>query len=134
MRLGPRVLAFLALTYALLLGGHVYLGDELMMARVTEAIVTRGELAVQSVQVNFIDYTYAAWKSTDDIEATVRWSWEWSPLLRYWDFPVKDFILLPRLLRGEGGAFLAAFAWTLVAGWVASVASLGRALARRDYQ
>jgi hypothetical protein len=90
--------------------------------------------AVQSVQVNFIDYTYAAWKSTDDIEATVRWSWEWSPLLRYWDFPVKDFILLPRLLRGEGGAFLAAFAWTLLAGWVASLVSLGRALARRDYQ
>jgi hypothetical protein len=87
-------------------------------------------LAQQSIQVNYIDFHYAAWRSVEDVESAVRWSWEWSPVARYWAFPVRDFLVMPRLAAGEGGAALAALAWTLVAGWAASAAVLVRRIAR----
>lgn len=88
-------------------------------------------LAVQSVQVNFVDYTYAAWRSSTDVEYAIRWSWEWAPIVRYWDFPYRDFILLGRLLKGEGGFVLFALALALTAAWVLSAILLMRGLVRK---
>jgi hypothetical protein len=89
-------------------------------------------LAVQSIQVNFIDYTYAAWRLAPDIHQAIRWSWEWSPLVRYWDFPEKGFLIGPALLAGQAGTFLAVAAWSLVAAWVASAVALAVGLTRRE--
>ena len=81
-------------------------------------------IAFESVQINFVDYHFAMWKSVPDVEHAMRWSWDWAPITRYWDFPVRDFIILPRLLAGMGGTALAVLAWSLVAAWIASAACL----------
>ena len=87
-------------------------------------------MAVQSVQVNFVDFHYALWQSTTDVASTIRWSWDWSPMLRYWDFPVRGFMIMPRLALGEGGAALAVLAWLVATGWLASLVALLRGLLR----
>ncbi len=73
-----------------------------------------GSLALQSVRINDVDYTYVLYRTLPDWQEAVRWSWEASPLIGYWHFPLTDALIWPRLLAFEGGALLAAFAWLIL--------------------
>lgn len=130
---GPRfllpALPLLWISGAVFVSSHWHSNKSFRLVIITLLFVSFA-LAVQSVQINFIDYTYAAWRTSTDIEYAVRWSWEWAPIVRYWDFPYRDFILLGRLLKGEGGIALAAFAWSLSVAWILSAVSLARGLIR----
>jgi len=53
--MAKRVVLFLLCCWLLLAGGHLYSGDEVMMARVTEALVTRGSLSPRPLE-HFQDY------------------------------------------------------------------------------
>jgi len=87
-------------------------------------------LALHAVSVNFLDYHFAMWRSVPSIEQAMRWSWEWSPLCRYWDFPVRTFLIMPRLALGDGGLALAILAWAVFLGLAASLWAFVSALAR----
>lgn len=131
---GPRflvpVLPLLAIPATLFVveGRH----SPVIMVAAGVLVVLSIAIAAQSVEVNFLDYHYAMWRSVTDIDKAMRWSFEWSPLVRYWDFPVRDFILLPRLLRGEGGPALTAFGYALVALWFLATGGLLWGLLRRE--
>lgn len=88
-------------------------------------------VAVASVLVNYEDYHFALWATTADPDGAIRWDPGWSPLWRYWSWPRKDFLVLPALLRGQGGAALAALAWSLVGAWAVAGMRLAVALVRR---
>jgi hypothetical protein len=85
-------------------------------------------LALQSVLVSFVDYSFAMHQLVEDSTAALRWSLEWAPLVAYWSFPLKEFLIAPRLLVGEGGATLAALMWCVVVLWAAAGAALLMAL------
>jgi hypothetical protein len=87
-------------------------------------------LAVQSVSVNFIDFHYAMWRLYGDTNAAAGWTWSAAPMVGYWSFPLRDFLIMPRLLVGEGGSALATLAWLLVVSWIASGGALASVLAR----
>ncbi|HOY67649.1 MAG TPA: hypothetical protein PLP29_12200 [Candidatus Ozemobacteraceae bacterium] len=62
--------------------------------------------------------------------ALMRWSWEHSPLLRYWGFPVKDYFVLPRAIAHPG--LVLALLGAALLGLIGSCWRLGRELASSD--
>ncbi|MBP7127730.1 hypothetical protein KBD49_15325 [Myxococcota bacterium] len=87
-------------------------------------------VAAASVLVNYEDYHFALWASTPDPDGAVRWDPAWSPLWRYWSWPRKGFLILPRLLWGQGGWALAALAWSLLGTWAVAGFRLATAMLR----
>ncbi len=72
-------------------------------------------ISVQSIIVNYLDFFFYTFLSVPDATEAMRWSWEWSPMVGYWGFPQKHFLILPRLMVGWGGWVLQAWAWLVVA-------------------
>ena len=70
----------------------------------------------QAIRINYLDFYYAAYNLTPDIQHTLRWSLDWSPIFAYWTWPESNFLLLPRILVGQGGGWLQAMAIAFVIG------------------
>jgi hypothetical protein len=87
-----------------------------------------GALAFMSVRVNYIDYHYAIFQTRTDWQSAIRWSLDVAPMVGYWDFPLKDFLIIPRFVVGEGGAFLKAFGIAVIGLWVLATGLLVSAL------
>ena len=82
-------------------------------------------LAWLGTVVNFVDFNvlihenfarnadaYRA-RGVMDPYPLIRWDWRFAPIYRYWNLPLKDYLLLPHALHTPG----------LVAGWFALVAA-----------
>ena len=71
-------------------------------------------ISINGLLVNYIDYyqyltNFYTVHSTALIEAGIthpydllRWEWKFSPLLAYWGFPTKDYLMLPYAIRQPG--------------------------------
>jgi hypothetical protein len=89
-------------------------------------------IAISGASVNFIDFhNYVrleyAYRAAEYAAAgqsgyydLVRWDWRFSPIVRWWQFPVKDFFLLPHAIARPG--FVLALYGLCTAGLVVSVA------------
>lgn len=99
-------------------------------------------VAFSSHMVNFHDYHqwakryYASHEAELRAEGVnhyyekIRWSWRWSPLVRYWTFPVRETMLFPRALSYPGVArtgYLLAFGGLLLSAAALSRTSRGSA-------
>ncbi|MFT5431608.1 MAG: hypothetical protein ACI9OJ_002305 [Myxococcota bacterium] len=93
-------------------------------------LAVSGALAFMSVRVNYIDYHYAIFQTRTDWESAIRWSLDVAPMVRYWDFPLKDFLIMPRFVTGEGGGFLRALGVAIVGLWVLAAGLLVSGLRR----
>jgi len=83
-------------------------------------------IAATSVHINYLDFHFAGFSLNENWNDAMRWSTEWSPLSAYWSWPERSFLLLPRLLAGDGGLTLRIIAVLIVTGLVLSVVSAAR--------
>jgi len=82
-------------------------------------------VALSGIWVDFSDFHEWLHGTFEAHRSLYRWSWVYSPLVRYWTFPVKDYFLLPRAIR-EPGLILA-----LYGVWAAVLLGQGLRLIRR---
>ncbi len=82
----------------------------------------------QAIRINYLDFHYAAYSLEADIQQTVRWSFDWSPIIAYWGWPESNFLLLPRILVGQGGPWLQGVAVAIVLGLTSTTYRMMRIL------
>ena len=71
-------------------------------------------ISFQSVIVNYLDFHFYFFMNHGADKDAFRWAWRMAPAAAYWTFPIKHFLVWPRLLVGLGGPLLQAFAWVVV--------------------
>lgn len=71
-------------------------------------------LSFQSITVNYLDFHFYFFMNNGADKEAFRWAWEMAPAAAYWTFPVKHFLVWPRLMVGLGGPLLQALAWVVV--------------------
>ena len=72
-------------------------------------------ISIQSIIVDYLGFHFGIYKSIENLTETMRWSWEWSPMVAYWGLSQKHFLILPRLMVGWGGLILQVWSWLVVA-------------------